>query len=439
VTLRLDLEGVIRGASLANSVSREAVDAWVGRPWVETVGALGGDEIRGMVAAARAHGVSDFRQVTQRFPSGLELPMEYNTVRLGGQTGLIAIGRNLQAVASVQSRVIAAQHAREQDSWKLRAVETRNRLLFEASDDPILLLRVDDFSIVEANPAAIRAGALDAGRDFPAVLAAQDRQAFRAMLARVGEHGRAQGILVHVGEAAAPWLVRASHATEQTDSMFLIRLSPAVKLPAAERDREAVDDLIERLPDGFAVTDRAGMVTRANLAFVDLVQGATAASVVGQPIGRWLSRPGADASVLLASLRRHRVVRNFVTSLQGELGTEADVEISAAGDRDRDPAHIGLLVRDVRSRRAVGSVQDKSFLPENKLLAPLAALTAQIGEVPLLQLVRDTGAVIERHCIETALERAHGNRTVAAGLLGLSRQSLYAKLGRYDMGSNAPD
>ena len=44
------------------------------------------------------------------------------TVRLGGKAGLIAIGRNLQAVAELQSRLIAAQQAMEQEYWKLREV-----------------------------------------------------------------------------------------------------------------------------------------------------------------------------------------------------------------------------------------------------------------------------------------------------------------------------
>ncbi|MGZ8403091.1 MAG: helix-turn-helix domain-containing protein, partial [Rhodoplanes sp.] len=36
--------------------------------------------------------------------------------------------------------------------------------------------------------------------------------------------------------------------------------------------------------------------------------------------------------------------------------------------------------------------------------------------------------------VRAALDLAGGNRTAAAGLLGLSRQSLYAKLNRYDIG-----
>ena len=41
--------------------------------------------------------------------------------------------------------------------------------------------------------------------------------------------------------------------------------------------------------------------------------------------------------------------------------------------------------------------------------------------------------LVERYYIEAALERADGNRTATAELLGLSRQSLYMKLNRYGL------
>jgi DNA-binding NtrC family response regulator len=56
-----------------------------------------------------------------------------------------------------------------------------------------------------------------------------------------------------------------------------------------------------------------------------------------------------------------------------------------------------------------------------------------MGRVPLPVLVRNTAAVVERACIEDALRGANGNRTAAADALGLSRQSLYAKLERYGL------
>ena len=46
----------------------------------------------------------------------------------------------------------------------------------------------------------------------------------------------------------------------------------------------------------------------------------------------------------------------------------------------------------------------------------------------------ETTDVIERLCIEAALELTRDNRASAAEMLGLSRQSLYVKLRRYGLG-----
>ncbi len=168
---------------------------------------------------------------------------------------------------------------------------------------------------------------------------------------------------------------------------------------------------------------------RANRAFLDLIQAVIAPTVIGEPLGRWLSQAGADASVLIASVLRHGVVRNFATTITGELGTEAAVEISASVDTERKSRHIGVLLRDVSRRLSLAK-------PMDGLEASLSGLTDRIGKIPLPQLVRDTGGLIERHYIEGALEQAAGNRTAAAELLGLSRQSLYAKLSRYGLDGN---
>ena len=65
---------------------------------------------------------------------------------------------------------------------------------------------------------------------------------------------------------------------------------------------------------------------------------------------------------------------------------------------------------------------------------PVEQLTELVGRVPLKDLVRETTDVIERLCIEAALELTGDNRASAAEILGLSRQSLYVKLRRYGLG-----
>jgi transcriptional regulator PpsR len=424
----LDLDGVIQDVTLSNAVSEEAIDDWRGRPWVDTVGDGVGGKVRRLLADARESGVSAFRQVNQRFPSGLEVPMEYTTVRLGGKAGLIAIGRNLNAVAELQSRLIAAQQAMEQEYWKLREVETRYRLLFDASNEAVLLLKADTLRIIEANPAAIRTLGLARGRDLLPEMAPEEREPFQAMLQRVRLSGRAPGVLLHLGPERTGWLVRASLMTSEPGPVFLVQLAPAsgAYTPIRANEQPGLDGFVERLPDALVVIDRDGVIRRANRAFLDLAQVGGEGALLGEPLSRWLSRPGADLAVLLANLNRHGSVRLFATSIQGELGGDTAVEISAVGNAPSRSDHIVLLLRDVGRR--ISATENATSLQ-----SALASVIEQSGKASLRSLVRDTVGLVERHYIVAALDLSDGNRTAAAEILGMSRQGFYKKLAQYEM------
>ena len=435
VTLLLDTEGVIREATFARSLAGENAGSWLGRPWVDTVERLGNSNVQKILDDATATGISAFRQVTQRFPSGLEVPMEYTTVLLGGRAGMLAIGKNLQAVAELQSRLIAAQQTMERDHWKMREVETRYRLLFEASNEAVLILKASNLRIVEANPAALQALELPhtlrdsvAGEEFLPTLTPQDRGSLQALLTRVREQGKAPGIIVHIGQARKTWMVRATLVTSEPWPVFLLQLAPVGAAIAATGQVEtpSIDDLIDQTPDGFVVFNQDGIILKANRAFLDLIEVGSKDSVIGERLSRWLWRPGADVSVLLSHINRNRTVRMFSTVIHSELGMETEVEISAAGDRDTDSRTIAAVLRDV-SRRLQAS-------PGNDTLrASLSSISEQVGRTPLRKLVRNTVGVVEQHYVKAALELAEGNRTAAAEILGLSRQSLYAKLNRYGL------
>ena len=56
-----------------------------------------------------------------------------------------------------------------------------------------------------------------------------------------------------------------------------------------------------------------------------------------------------------------------------------------------------------------------------------------VGSSTLKDIVAETTDVIEKMCIETALELTRNNRVAAAEMLGLSRQSLYVKLRKFGL------
>jgi transcriptional regulator PpsR len=435
VTLVLDRHGVIREISLSDANPDDRADDLIGRPWADTVADFGGDKIMSMFEDARASRVSSFRQVTQRFPGGRELLLEYTTVRLGGSGGFIAVGRNLQAVADLQAKLITAQQTMERDYWKLRQVESRYRILFDASTEAVLLVSAGDLRIVEANPAAIRALGMNPqraktliGRELLPELGAEDREPVQSALAQARELGRAPGILLHLGAERTPWTVRASLMGAEPGPLYLLQFvqigtgAPGIALD----DDVSIEDLVERGPDAFLVLDREGVIISANRAFLDLVQVGTRSQAVGERVGRWLGRPGADMTALLSTLLRHGVVRLFSTTIHGELGIDTEIEISAVLSSEEEPTHVGMMLRDVGRRLAPisGAEGVKS------LNLPAAE---QVGKSTLRKLVKDTVQVVERHYVEAALQMTGGNRSAAAELLGLSRQNLYSKLDRYGL------
>lgn len=437
--LVLDAEGVIRDATLGNEFSGEPVAEWIGSPWADTVIESDSEVLRRVLTDANHSGVSAFRHLTQRFPSGLELPIEYTAVGLGDHRGLIAVGKNLRAVVELQARLVEAQQAMERDYWKLRDVETRYRLLLNSSNDAVLLLKAD-LTIAELNPAAAQAVGISVAQSsntlhelrFPDLLMAQEREFFESLVRRVRERGKAPGIELRLGQEHTPWVARASMVVSAADEIILVQLAPfaAIRPAAEEVDSVRIEDLVEGSPDGFAVIDHKGLILRANRAFLDLVQMGSEATVVGESLGRWLGRPGADLTVLLGNVVRLGSVRLFSTTLRGELGTEIEAEISASGRGGKGAGHVGVFIRDVSRRLATPG-------GAGALDAALESLSGKIGKTTLRDLVDDTVAIVERRYIDAALGLTGGNRTAAAGLLGLSRQSLYVKLNRYGLDDDA--
>ena len=436
VRLLLNMEGVITDATLSRELLSENVDDWIGRPWADTVDDLGGDKISKMIDEALTGRVAAFRQVTQLFPSGLELPIEYTTVRVNDDNGLIAVGKSLQAIAEIQAQLVSAQQAIEHDYWKLREVETRYQLVLEGSSDAVLLLRASNNSVLEANPAAVQAlglGPDDAneivGRDIFRYVREDEREPLNEMLGIVRNEGKAPGIVVHLGREAKPWFLRAAITSSRPGQVYLLQFNSTGSTRIETSPTFSVEQLMRRVPDGFVVLDENGRILQANEAFLELVQVGAEGGVIGERIGQWLGRPGADLAVLLTNLARYGVIRLFPTTIRGELGTHTEVEISAIGNRDTHPQFIGMILRDVSRRLPLADAAERAT-PE------LEPLTRTVGKTPLLKLVRDTVDIVERRYLEEALQLTHGNRTAAAELLGLSRQSLYTKLNRYGMDQN---
>ncbi len=431
IALILDADGRIVDVSADPREFPEA-GSWVGREWLDTVTIESRPKVMEMLAGMRKGVTQHWRQVNLLSGEG-DIPVRFVTVSLGaGGQGCIAIGRDMRDEAALQQRLLQAQQSLERDYIRLRQIEARYRLLFEQSVEPVLIVDADGFRIREANQAAHRAfhsrpGSLQGGK-LTALFANAAREHIIAFLgSAMVSHGLQplDAALAHDGEKVQ---ISASGFRERGGQFILVRLSSPVG--AARPDAGVTVRVIEAMPDAFVLTDAAMIIREANAAFVELVAAASAEQLRGQPLGDYVGRPGIDLDLIEGQLTKHDSARNVVTVVGASDGFEGEpVELSAVRTGS-DQICYGFVIRPIGRRlRDLPTTSDSPRSVEQ--------LTELVGRMSLRDIVRESTDLIERLCIEAALEYTSNNRASAAEILGLSRQSLYSKLHRYGLGNMA--
>lgn len=441
IALVMDGAGVIRDVAVmgGNDSQLDTATQWIGRPWNETVSGDSRTKIDTLVKEAVHQGVSKRRQVNHVMGDVLDVPVSYTTIKLGRDGSLVAVGRDMRHVSALQQRLVEAQQAMERDYWRLRHVETRYRLLFQLASDGVLVLDASNLKVLDANAAAGQIFSEPTerliGRVFPFGMDATAARALEDLLAAARSAGRAGELALTLNGGRA-FHASASCFRQEQATLLLVRLSPA-DLPTAgsggANSPSRLLDLLERSPDGFVVTDLDGAILAANRAFLDITELASEEQVRGTALSTYIGRPGADFPVFTSMLRKNGVVRLMATSARGQHGNQSEVEVSAVWVPEGEEPCIGFTIRDIGRRLASGPQGARD------LTRAVEELTSLVGRVSLRDLVRDTVDLVERHFIEAALELTNDNRTSAAEVLGVSRQSLYVKLRRHRLATPGAD
>ncbi len=437
VALVIGADGVIRDLSCSNAgMLSEGIGDWLGQAWLDTVTVESRAKVEAMLRDAVEGEPPRWRQVNYSVVEGPDLPISYLALPIGKEGLVLALGRELRSVAALQQQLVHAQQGLEREYMRLRHTETRYRVLFQMASEAILIVDASTRKVVDANPAAIQllgatAGQL-IGQKFPEDIDGEDRELIVELFSGIRKTGNVVSESTKIRLNDQQFRVSASLFRQGNNAQFLVRLSALEGADqgaaAVPKSRSRLLDVIETMPDGFVATDVEGRILAANSAFLDLAQLATEEQALGQSIGRWLGRSDIDLGVLTSNLSEHGVVRLFGTTIQGELGSKEDVEVSGVSVMNDDEPCFGFAIRGVGSRRFKEEPTSRG-LPKS-----VDQLTELVGHVSLKDLVRETTDMIERMSIEAALELTGDNRASAAELLGLSRQSLYAKLHRYGLG-----
>jgi transcriptional regulator PpsR len=361
-----------------------------------------------------------------------EFPVRYSMHNIGADGSVLMMGRDMRPLAEMQQQLVMAQFALERDYEAQREMDTRYRVLMEATRDAVILVAMNTGRIADLNAtAAVMLGG--SRQDLVGAAIAQEfegrrRGEFLENLSNIASANSVSPIDLVARRSqrkvrVIPKLFRA--AGEQ---LMLCRIeAPEAANSIAAKTNENLERLFHEGVDGIVFLDHEGVITSANDAFLKLTDSTHLASVRGRSLADFLARGGVDLRVLLDNARRARQLRVYATRITSEFNGEVAVEISATYLTDSPNPGFGLVIRD-SSRSEM--LRRPGFSGGEDGMRSVMEL---VGSSPLKEIVAETADVVEKMCIQTAVDLTRNNRVAAAEMLGLSRQSLYVKLRKFGL------
>jgi transcriptional regulator PpsR len=393
--------------------------------------------------------VPKFNAVLDRFnggeplPAGVELnhvdnakwqfPIRYSMHRIGHDGQMLMLGQDLSQVAEAQKQLVQAQVALERGYEERREFDARYRMLMAFTRDAFVLVSVSDGRIRDLNAAA--ASLLGVSReDLQGATLAQEfqdrkRGEFVENLLNVAMSEADSDLNVVLRRSGQKVSVVPTMFRAAGERLLLCRLDPpATAVVSGDRLDVNLAALFRNGADAMVFTDPKGVIEAANEAFVDMVDFTHLVELKGRSLADFLGRGQIDMTTMLESAVSSGHMRTYATKLTNDFGTWTSVEISVSYLNNRAKPAMAFMIRDVGRAEAMRpTAAGPSEESVNRNVVEL------VGSTTLKDIVAETTDVIEEMCIETALELTRNNRAAAAEMLGLSRQSLYVKLRKYDL------
>lgn len=429
VTLVLDDTGTILDTAF-DPRDFPGFEDWEGTNWIDTVTVESRPKVMEMLAAARRGEVQHWRQVNHPTRDG-DVPIRYAVLTVNGGKHRIAFGRDLREAGRMQQRLLQVQQSLERDYLRMRQLDARYRMLFEQSGEPMLIVEADSLKIREANSMAhallgARAGSL-AGKKLSGFVEKSSRDTLQNLVGAALASDSASPLPITLSKGSREVTAFASGFIQNRAQHLLIRL--ATEDSHSAEPASPVAELVDQMPDAFVITDVNLDIVSANAAFIEMVQAASFDPLHGRPLGTWVGRPGIDLDLIEGQIDQYGCARNVSTILRtgGDLEGE-QIELSAVRSGG-DDGHYAFVIRAI-GRRLRDLPPGSQDMPRS-----VEQLTELVGRMSLKEIVRESTDLIERLCIEAALQYTSDNRASAAEILGLSRQSLYSKLHRHGLGN----
>lgn len=433
IALVVSAEGVILSVVVnANTAGFGDLSHWEGRSVLDF---LTEESIEKFDAAHASYSAGDVPQKPLELnhcdADAWQYPVRYTFHRFGHENAALLLGRDLRPIAETQQQLVQAQIALEQGYEVRREFDARYRVVMGQSTDAIVFVSAQSGRIEDVNPAAatlfgmkadalvgVLLSSLVAERASGAILddllnatVGDGQKMVDVRLKRVGVDVRVRPIIFRSGGQRILMCKMRGDNLDET--------SPEANLRQAAA-------LFRNSSDAIVFTNEKGVIASVNEGFMDLIGASHLSDVIGKSLAEFFARGQIDVGVLTDGSERAGPMRMYSTKMVNDLGGQIPVEVSATRVDEGETKGFGMILRD--STRIDAARGAQSGQPDSS-----RNVVELVGSASLKDIVAETTDVVEKLCIEAAVDLTKNNRVAAAEMLGLSRQSLYVKLRKYGL------
>jgi len=370
--------------------------------------------------------------------SSTGFPVRYSFHSIGEGGKILMMGRDLRPIAEMQQQLVSAQMALEKDYEARREHDMQFRVLMASIDDAMMFVSLPDGAVKDCNPAARvllgKQGGDLVGVSLDQVFESKAKGELVDRLIALSNENPNPQITLKARALGRMVTLRPVLFRSGGDQAMLCRMTAtAPQALKSDNLQSNLTGLYERGADAIVFVSADGTVLSANKAFLNLADVTHGQALKGRAITDFLARGNVDLNVMLENAARSGIMRAYTTRVTGEFGAERAVEISTTHVQTGAEPVFALIVRD--TSRVDHTRSETHQLGE----VDAQSVVELIGSQSLRDIVARTTDVVEKMCIETAVELTSNNRVAAAEMLGLSRQSLYVKLRKYGLLKSGSD
>lgn len=429
-------EGEVEGISVSPECpSLGCLDHWVGRS-IETF-------LTPESVAKLNDRIAEIRSGSDAVPRSLELnhvdnatwefPIRYTAHRIYDSDHVLLLGRDMQPIAEVQQRLVSEQLARERDQQRLRSEQTFYNVALEASETGLIMVEPETGKIRDLNSAAAlllgtKASTLS-GTSLAQAFEGRRREELMDTLQEAARADETKGVELMARRNGHSLMVYPDFFRAAGQVYMMCRIVPVdANLSTSAEVAQSAALLFASTSDAIVLTDAKGVIRDANESFLMLADAAQMRDVRGKSLADLLARGAVDLKIMLeAALKKGRLA-NYSTMTTSVVGTRTNVDISVSHLQHQGGEFgYGFVIRSVAPSEAAEGDAAASAVSEDAMKNVMDL----VGTASLKELVSATSDVVEKLCIETAVQLTGNNRVAAAEMLGLSRQSLYVKLRKH--------